>query len=77
MCLAVPGRLLDVTGDDLARTGRVSFGGIVRSVSLACMPEAEPGQYLLVHAGLAIGSIDADEAERVFRYLEELGELDG
>lgn len=76
MCLAVPGRLLEVSGEDLARSGRVSFGGIVREVSLACMPEVQPGEYVLVHAGLAIGSIDEEEAERVFRYLEELGELE-
>lgn len=65
-----------MSGEDLARSGRVSFGGIVREVSLACMPEVQPGEYVLVHAGLAIGSIDEEEAERVFRYLEELGELE-
>lgn len=65
-----------MSGEDLARSGRVSFGGIVREVSLACLPEAQPGEYVLVHAGLAIGSIDEEEAERVFRYLEELGEIE-
>jgi hydrogenase expression/formation protein HypC len=76
MCLAVPGKLLDVTGEDpFFRTGRVSFGGVVKSVSLACVPEAKAGDYVLVHVGMALSVVDEREAEEVFRYLREMGEL--
>lgn len=78
MCLAVPGQVLDIQGDDpFSRVGRVSFGGIVKSISLACTPEAKVGDYVLVHVGLAISVIDAAEAEETFRYLKEMGDLDG
>lgn len=73
MCLAVPGQLLEIRGEDLERSGRVRFGGVTREVSLACLPEARVDDYVLVHAGLAISRLDADEAEQVFRYLEEIG----
>jgi hydrogenase expression/formation protein HypC len=76
MCLAVPGKLLDVAGEDpFFRTGRVSFGGVVKSVSLACVPEAKAGDYVLVHVGMALSIVDEREAEEVFRYLREMGEL--
>lgn len=76
MCLAVPGKILDVAGDDpFFRTGRVSFGGVVKSVSLACVPEAKAGDYVLVHVGMALSVVDEQEAEEVFRYLREMGEL--
>jgi hydrogenase expression/formation protein HypC len=78
MCLAVPGKLLDIQGDDpLERCGRVSFGGVVKEVSLACAPEARPGDYVLVHVGVAIGVIDAEEAEETFRYLRAMGDIEG
>jgi hydrogenase expression/formation protein HypC len=78
MCLAVPGKLLDVQGTDpLERSGRVSFGGIIKEVSLACAPEAQPGDFVLVHVGVAIGVVDAREAEETFRYLQVMGELEG
>jgi hydrogenase expression/formation protein HypC len=78
MCLAVPGKLLSVQGEDpLERSGRVSFGGVIKEVSLACAPEARPGDYVLVHVGVAIGVVDPGEAEETFRYLREMGELDG
>jgi hydrogenase expression/formation protein HypC len=78
MCLAVPGKLLDTQGvDPLERSGRVSFGGVVKVVSLACTPEARPGDYVLVHVGVAIAVVDAGEAEETLRYLRAMGELDG
>lgn len=77
MCLAIPGEVLSVDDSDaLLRTGRVKFGGIVKDVSLALLPEARPGQYVLVHAGLGISVVDADEAARIFEYLEQLGETE-
>lgn len=78
MCLAVPGKLLSIRGEDpLELSGRVSFGGIIKEVSLACAPEAKPGDYVLVHVGVAIGVVDPQEAEETFRYLRAMGELDG
>ena len=71
MCLAIPGCIEKVEGDDpLFRQGRVSFGGVTRQVSLACVPEAGPGDYVLVHAGIAIATIDEAAA---LRTLEALG----
>ena len=73
MCLAVPGQILSILSDDgLMRTGRVSFGGIVKEVNLAYTPEAGVDDYVIVHVGFAISTIDAQEAERVFAYLNEL-----
>jgi hydrogenase expression/formation protein HypC len=76
MCLAVPGRILDIAGDDpYLRAGRVSFGGVVKQVSLACVPEANVGDYVLVHVGMALSVVDEREAAEVFSYLQAMGEL--
>lgn len=78
MCLAVPGKLLEIQGNDpFIRSGLVSFGGVIKKVSLACAPEAVVGDYVLVHVGLAISVIDAEEAEKTFTYLKAMGDLDG
>jgi hydrogenase expression/formation protein HypC len=80
MCLAVPGKITAIRGDDpLLRTGKVNFGGILKEVNLAYTPEAKVGDYVLVHAGFAISTVDEAEANRVFDYLrqmDELGELE-
>ena len=76
MCLAVPGKIISIEGQDLARTARVSFGGIVKQVSLAYVPEAEVGDYAIVHVGFAISLLDEREALRTFEYLKQMGELD-
>lgn len=76
MCLAVPGKIVSIRGDDpLIRTGKVSFGGIVKEVSLAYTPEAKVGDYVIVHVGFAISTLDEAEANRVFEYLREMDEL--
>ena len=76
MCLAVPGKILSVAGDDpFTRTGRVSFGGIVKEVNLAYVPEAKLGDYVIVHVGFALSILDEAEANRVFEYLREMDEL--
>jgi len=76
MCLAVPGKILEIQGDDPAfRVGRVSFGGIVKQVSLACVPEARLDDYVLVHVGMALSVVDQKEAAEVFSYLAQMGEL--
>jgi hydrogenase expression/formation protein HypC len=77
MCLAVPGRVVEISdaGDVAFRRGKVDFGGIRKEVNLAYTPEAEVGKYVLVHVGFAISVIDEAEAQRTFKYLEELGLL--
>jgi hydrogenase expression/formation protein HypC len=76
MCLAVPGKIISMTGDEsLSRTGRVSFGGVVKEVSLAYVPEAQVGDFVIVHVGFALSIVDETEASRVFEYLEQMGEL--
>ena len=76
MCLAIPGEVLSVTGDEpLARTGKVSFGGVIKEVSLAYVPEVAVGDYVIVHVGFAIGRLDEQEARQVFEYLRQMDEL--
>jgi hydrogenase expression/formation protein HypC len=75
MCLAVPGKIESITADDpLMRTGQVRFGGIVKEVSLAFVPEARVGDYVVVHVGFAISKLDEAEANRVFDYVQQLSE---
>jgi hydrogenase expression/formation protein HypC len=76
MCLAIPGKIESITGDDpLSRLGRINFGGIVKEASLAYVPEATVGNYVIVHAGFALSQVDEDEAQKVFEYLKQMGEL--
>jgi hydrogenase expression/formation protein HypC len=76
MCLAVPGKITSISGDDpLTRTGKVDFGGILKEVSLAYVPEARIGDYVIVHVGFAISRLDEAEANKVFEYLREMQEL--
>ena len=73
MCLAVPGRLLNVTlAEPLLRTGNVQFGSVIKEINLALVPEAVVGDYLVVHAGVAIATVDEREAEVVFDYLAQI-----
>jgi len=77
MCLAVPGKLVEIEGDDpMFRNGKIDFGGILKEVNLACVPKAKIGDYVLVHVGLAISTVDEEEAHKVFEYLREMEELD-
>jgi hydrogenase expression/formation protein HypC len=78
MCLGLPGEVikLDAVHSELP-TAIVEFAGIRRRVCMACVPDAQPGEYVIVHAGIAISRIDAAEAQRVFAYLNEIGESDG
>ena len=76
MCLAVPGRILDMDGAEPAlRSGRVDFAGIVKRVNLSYVPDACVGDFVLVHVGFAISIVDEGEAARVFEYLTEMDEL--
>lgn len=75
MCLAVPGVVLEIEGDEPAfRRGSVDFSGIRREVSLAFVPEVKPGDYVLVHAGFALTVIEAEEARITLEELRRLGE---
>jgi len=73
VCLAIPGKIL--TSEDLgfARFGRVQFGGTVRQVRLDFVPEAQPGDYVMVHVGFAISKVDEQEAQRTYQVLLEMG----
>ena len=77
MCLAVPGKLvsIDEGSDPLLRSGKVSFGGVIKPVNLAYLPEAAVGDYVIVHVGFAISKLDAEEAEKTLEYLREINAL--
>ena len=75
MCLAVPGRLVEVLGEGEVRMGRVEFEGVVRQACLAYLPEARVGDYVLVHVGFAISRIDEEQAKETLRALAQIGEL--
>jgi hydrogenase expression/formation protein HypC len=76
MCLAVPGKIISIEGTDpIFRCGKVNFGGIQKQINLAYVPEAKVGDYVLVHVGFAISTIDEAEAQEVFEYLRQIEEL--
>jgi hydrogenase expression/formation protein HypC len=76
MCLAIPGRLIEVTEDAHGvRMGKANFGGIVKQVCLEYTPEVNAGDYVLVHVGFALGKVDEDEAARTYKLLEEMEQL--
>ncbi len=73
MCLAVPGKVLSVSGDDpLIRMAKVSFAGVVKDVSLAYVPEAGVGDYVIVHVGFALNKVDEAEALETLAILDQL-----
>lgn len=73
MCLAIPGKVLDVNEAHGSRTGRVQFGGVAHNVRLDFVPEAVIGDYVMVHVGFAISRVNAEEAERTLELLKEMG----
>jgi hydrogenase expression/formation protein HypC len=75
MCLAVPGRVVEITGEGELRTGRVDFSGVQRQACLAYTPEVAVGDYVLVHVGFAISRIDEEAAKETLEALRQLGEL--
>lgn len=73
MCLAVPGKIVSTSGDDpFTRLAKVSFGGVVKEISLAYLPDAGVDDYVIVHAGFALSRIDEAEALKVFEELSRL-----
>jgi hydrogenase expression/formation protein HypC len=75
MCLAIPGKILDLEQDGESRLARVEFGGITRKVSLDLVPEAGVGDYVIVHVGFAISKLDEEEAHRTLELLEQMSAL--
>lgn len=76
MCLAVPGEIVSITGDDsLNRMGKVRFGGVLKEVSLAYVPDARVGDYVIVHVGFALNTVDPEAAQQVFETLQTMTEL--
>jgi hydrogenase expression/formation protein HypC len=75
MCLAVPGKILSTEQIGESRVGKVQFGGITREAYLDLVPEAQVGDYVVVHVGFAISRVDEEEAQRTLEMLEEMGGL--
>lgn len=76
MCLAIPGKVLSINGEDpLARMGKIDFSGVIKQASLAYVPEVNVGDYVIVHVGFALSKVDEEEAQKVFEYLKQIGEL--
>jgi hydrogenase expression/formation protein HypC len=76
MCLAIPGRLIEISPDpNGVRMGKANFGGIVKQVCLEYTPEVRTGDYVLVHVGFALSKVNEEEAERTYRLLEEMNQL--
>jgi hydrogenase expression/formation protein HypC len=75
MCLAIPGKIMSITGEGFERMGKVSFGGVLKDVNLSYVPEAKVDDYVIVHVGFAINTLDESEANKVFEYLREMDEL--
>lgn len=78
MCLAIPGKIISIDRSDnpIMRTGRVSFGGLIKEVNLSYTPEANLNDYVIVHVGFALKKLDESEANKVFDYLKEMENLD-
>ena len=73
MCLAIPGKVIEVHDSvEWLSTGKVDFGGVVKEVSLALVPGAVVGDYVIVHVGMALSKIAEDEAQQVFAYLRQM-----
>ena len=73
MCLAIPGQIQNISGTTpLERTGKVSFGGVIREVNLGFVPEAKVGDYVIVHVGIALSVVDQDEAETMIAEIAAL-----
>jgi hydrogenase expression/formation protein HypC len=78
MCLAIPGKIqsIETMYEGLVRMAKVSFGGIIKQASLEMVPNAQIGDYVLVHVGVAITIVDEEEAAKTFEYLKQIGEID-
>ena len=76
MCLGIPGKVVEIFREHDLLMGKVDFGGVFKRVCLEHVPEAQPGEYVIVHVGFALARIDEAEAERVFALLAGMNELE-
>jgi hydrogenase expression/formation protein HypC len=76
MCLAVPGRVIELWDSDTTRMANVDFGGIVKEVSVDFVPDIAVGEYAIVHVGFALQRLDEESALETLKLFENLGELD-
>jgi len=77
MCLAIPGKIIEINeADDLLRTAKVSFGGAVKSINISFVPGAKIGDYVLAHVGFALNIIDEEEAQKTMDYLRQMGDIE-
>jgi hydrogenase expression/formation protein HypC len=76
MCLGIPGRIVEIYREHDVQMGKVDFGGVAKRACLEHVPEAQVGDYVLVHVGFALSRIDAEEARRVFEYLDAIAVAD-
>jgi hydrogenase expression/formation protein HypC len=76
MCLAVPGKIIEITPTPGSLMGKVDFGGVIREVCLEAVPEAALGNYVIVHAGFALNILSEEEAEETLAALRELGDIE-
>jgi hydrogenase expression/formation protein HypC len=74
MCLAVPGKVIEIHQQDDLPMAKVDFGGIVKEACLAYTPEVQVGDYVIVHVGFALSRVDEAEAEEIFSYLDQIGQ---
>jgi len=76
MCLAIPGKILSIQGADLMRSGKVGFSGVIKEINLAYLPEAEIGDYAIIHAGVAIAIVDPEEAKQTLLDLKTMANME-
>jgi hydrogenase expression/formation protein HypC len=76
MCLAIPGKLTDIYQKDNLRMAKIDFGGIVKEICLAYIPEAKIGDYALIHVGFAISLMDEEEAQETLKLLQEVSNFE-
>ncbi|MCS7071657.1 MAG: HypC/HybG/HupF family hydrogenase formation chaperone [Anaerolinea sp.] len=76
MCLAIPGKIIDIYEAGGLQMGKVDFGGVVKEACLSYIEEPRLGDYVMIHVGFAISKVDEDEASRILELLREMGELD-
>ena len=72
MCLAIPGKVVEIYEESGLRMGRLDYGGVIHQACLACLPEIKVGDYAIVHAGFAISILDEEEAQKSFEAWEEM-----
>ncbi len=76
MCRAIPGKIIEIYETDSLRMARLDFGGIIKEICLAYVPEAEVGEYALIHVGFAISLMDQEEAQETLKLIREVTEFE-